>query len=146
MKLRVITVGKPKLKFIMPGVEMYLKRLVPYGACEWVTVKSGNAQSEGQLLLKAASSGVRIIWDEHGKMIGSIELADQMTRWELEATREVNFLIGGADGHSDEVKVAADWKWSLSKLTLQHELALLMMMEQLYRAQTIRRGEPYHRP
>ncbi len=145
MKLRIITVGKPKLKFITPGVEMYLQRLQPYGACEWVTVKSGTKTSEGELLLKASTAGVRVILDEFGKTIGSVELSEKINNWEFEAIREVNFLIGGADGHSDEVKSVADWKWSLSKLTLQHELALLMLMEQLYRAQTIRRGEPYHR-
>ncbi|MEM6885335.1 MAG: 23S rRNA (pseudouridine(1915)-N(3))-methyltransferase RlmH [Verrucomicrobiota bacterium] len=145
MKLRIITVGKPKLKFITPGVEMYLKRLSAYGESEWITVKSGSQQVEGEFLLKASKSGVRVVLDEHGKMIGSPDLAEKITNWEFEAVREVNFLIGGADGHADEVKAAADWMWSLSKLTLQHELALLVLMEQVYRAQTIRRGEPYHR-
>jgi len=124
---------------------MYSKRLTAYGECEWITVKSSNSASEGKLLLKTSTTGVRVVLDEHGKMIGSQQLAEKITNWEFEAARDVNFLIGGADGHSDEVKAAADWKWSLSALTLQHELALLMLMEQLYRAQTIRRGEPYHR-
>jgi 23S rRNA (pseudouridine1915-N3)-methyltransferase len=145
MKLRIITVGKPKLKFITPGVEMYLKRLAPYGVCEWIPVKAGTPESEGPLLLKASAAGVRVVLDERGKMITSIQLAEKVSEWEFDAAREVNFLIGGADGHTEEVKAAADWKWSLSSLTLQHEMALLLLTEQLYRAQTIRRGEPYHR-
>ncbi|MEM6600810.1 MAG: 23S rRNA (pseudouridine(1915)-N(3))-methyltransferase RlmH [Verrucomicrobiota bacterium] len=145
MKLHIITVGKPKLKFISPGVDLYLKRLAAYGESEWITVKSGSPQSEGKLLLRSSTSGIRVVLDERGKMIRSQELAKRITGWEFAAFREIHFLIGGADGHSDEVKAAADWHWSLSPLTLQHEVALLVMMEQLYRAQTIRAGQPYHR-
>lgn len=146
MKLKIITVSKPKLSFVSPGVEMYLKRLSAYGGCEWITVKSSDRQSEGERLLKASEGGFRVVLDEHGKMPTSTELADKISHWEMSATRELYFMIGGADGHSDEVKAAADWKWSLSPLTLQHELALLILAEQLYRAQTIRTGQPYHRP
>jgi 23S rRNA (pseudouridine1915-N3)-methyltransferase len=59
--------------------------------------------------------------------------------------KEVSFLIGGADGHDPAVRHAADLVWALSPLTLQHELALVVLLEQLYRAYSIKRGEPYHR-
>ena len=59
--------------------------------------------------------------------------------------RDIALLIGGADGHTAEVRQAADWVWSLSQLTLQHELALVVLLEQLYRAYTIKAGTPYHR-
>ena len=65
--------------------------------------------------------------------------------WEQHGPRDFALLIGGADGHTDELRQAANWTWSLSKLILQHELALVVLLEQLYRAYTIKSGLPYHR-
>jgi 23S rRNA (pseudouridine1915-N3)-methyltransferase len=63
----------------------------------------------------------------------------------MEGVKRVAFLIGGADGHEPATRAAADAVWALGRLTLQHELALVVLLEQLYRIQTIKRGEPYHR-
>jgi 23S rRNA (pseudouridine1915-N3)-methyltransferase len=63
----------------------------------------------------------------------------------MRGVKNIALLIGGADGHADELKNAADWTWSLGKLTLQHELALVVLLEQIYRAFTIKAGQPYHR-
>jgi 23S rRNA (pseudouridine1915-N3)-methyltransferase len=85
------------------------------------------------------------VLDEQGKQVTSRELARKLSDWELGRTKAVAFLIGGADGHSDELRRTADWCWSLSPLTLQHELALVVLLEQLYRARCINAGTPYHR-
>jgi len=87
----------------------------------------------------------RVALDERGAEIGSRALAQRISEWEMTAKRDVALLIGGADGHTAEVRQAAGWVWSLSQLTLQHELALVVLLEQLYRAYTIKAGTPYHR-
>jgi 23S rRNA (pseudouridine1915-N3)-methyltransferase len=78
-------------------------------------------------------------------VVTSRELAARFSTWEMEAKRDVALLIGGADGHTEEVRREAGWLWSLSRLTLQHELALVVALEQIYRAGTIKNGLPYHR-
>lgn len=145
MKLTVVTVGAPKFQFVRAGVELYEKRLQATGGFAWITVKGSNRDIEGEKLLRA-SRGLRVVLDESGEQVSSQKLAAHFSQWEGEGRREVFFLVGGADGHSPEVKKSADWVWSLGCLTLQHELALLVLVEQLYRAGTILRGKPYHRP
>jgi 23S rRNA (pseudouridine1915-N3)-methyltransferase len=73
------------------------------------------------------------------------DLAAKLAAWEQRSVKEAAVIIGGADGHTEELRASADWLWSLSKLTLQHELALLICLEQIYRACTIKAGLPYHR-
>ena len=87
----------------------------------------------------------RVVLDERGNEISSRDLAKKIEAWEQRGPRDFALLIGGADGHSEPLRKAADWTWSLSKLTLQHELALVVTLEQLYRAYTIKAGLPYHR-
>ena len=89
---------------------------------------------------------LRIVLDERGEQVTSRALAGRLSAWEQSGTvKGVAVLIGGADGHTEELRSSADWLWSLSKLTLQHEMALLLVLEQLYRAYTIKAGTPYHR-
>jgi 23S rRNA (pseudouridine1915-N3)-methyltransferase len=88
---------------------------------------------------------LRVVMDERGDHVSSRDLAKKIDGWEQHGPRDFALLIGGADGHTDEVRQAAGWMWSLSKLTLQHELALVVAAEQLYRAYTIKAGLPYHR-
>ena len=83
--------------------------------------------------------------DERGETVTSREFADRISRWEQERVKAAAVLVGGADGHSAAVREAADWMWSLSPLTFQHELALVMVLEQVYRACMIKSGAPYHR-
>jgi len=143
MQLLLLTVGKPRLAYARAGVEEYLGRL--RGQVEWKTVKTGSAATEGAALLAASTGCFRIVLDEHGTSPASRELAALWTTWETRAIRRAAFLIGGAEGHSPEVKASADYTWSLSSLTLQHELAAVVVLEQLYRAHTLRTGHPYHR-
>jgi 23S rRNA (pseudouridine1915-N3)-methyltransferase len=96
-------------------------------------------------LVERSRESFRIVLDERGELVSSSELAARLRRWEGGSVKCGALLMGGADGHDQSVRAAADWVWSLSPLTLQHELALLVALEQLYRAYTIKAGLPYHR-
>lgn len=143
MNVHVLTIGKPKLAFARAGVEEYMARL---GAAVRVEVlKASHREEESALLLQRSEKMLRVVLDERGEQVTSRELAAKLTQWELNRTKAVAFLIGGADGHTDELRKRADWRWSLGKLTLQHELALVVLLEQMYRARCINAGTPYHR-
>ena len=96
--------------------------------------------------MRERSKGMfRVVLDERGAQTTSRELAQKIGAWELSGPRDFALIIGGADGHDDELRAAAGWLWALSRLTFQHELALLVALEQLYRAYAIKAGMPYHR-
>jgi 23S rRNA (pseudouridine1915-N3)-methyltransferase len=77
--------------------------------------------------------------------VASRQLATLIERWESQGIRNISLIVGGADGHDETVRKNADFVLSLSRMTLQHELALLVALEQIYRAYTILSGSPYHR-
>jgi 23S rRNA (pseudouridine1915-N3)-methyltransferase len=145
MRTLICTVGKPKLQYARMGVQEYLGRLERYGRAGWVQVREGTRAQESQRLLEVSEGMVRVLLDERGTLADTLALHERMAQWEMQAEKAVAFLIGGAEGHSDALRAQADWMLSLSRLTLQHELALVVLLEQLYRVQTIKRGEPYHR-
>lgn len=145
MRLHVFTIGKPKLAFARAGVEEYTGRLRGAGGVEIAELKAGTREQESAALLERSEGFFRVVLDERGEQVTSRELAARLSRWELDRVKGVAFLIGGADGHTEELRRRADWKWSLSRLTLQHELALVLLLEQLYRARSINAGAPYHR-
>jgi len=136
MRLRVVAVGKIPPHF-KEAQEHYLKKV---RNLEVVEVKKGKSrEEEGERLLKKAK-GFIVALDERGEEVTSREFAKL-----VEKHPTVTFLIGGADGLSDEVKEKAGLLLSLSKLTLQHDVARIVLLEQLFRAQEINRGSPYHR-
>ena len=146
MKWTVFTIGKPALAFAREGVAEYTKRLSRHGGIEIVAFKeSGREENSRRLLEASADCDVRIVLDERGKLPTTEEFAEKVATWEMDRAKRAGVLIGGADGHSSEVRKAADLVMALSRLTLQHELALVVFLEQLYRVGTLRRGEPYHR-
>ena len=145
MRWHIVAVGKPKLDYARLGVEEYLARLRPFGVANVTWVKNSVPGSEGQALLEKSKTMFRIVLDERGAAVNSRALAKKLGQWELHGPRDFALVIGGADGLSDEVREAAGWLWSLSPLTLQHELALVVALEQLYRAYSIKAGLPYHR-
>ena len=145
MRLHVLTIGKPRLGFAKAGVAEYLERFPPKNGVEVEALRSSTREDESKLLLARSEGMLRVVLDERGEQITSRELARKIADWELARTKSVAFLIGGADGHTDELRKKADWRWSLSPLTLQHELALVVLLEQLYRARCINAGMPYHR-
>nr|WP_279231902.1 23S rRNA (pseudouridine(1915)-N(3))-methyltransferase RlmH [Thermus hydrothermalis] len=134
--MRVVAVGKPRLAYARLGVEEYAKRIGRYAPLEVLFVKEGD-------LLSKAEGHRKVVLDEKGKLLTTEGFLRLLEGWEGE---RVAFLLGGAEGHSEAVRKAGDFVLSLSPLTLQHELALLVLMEQLYRVLTLRAGHPYHRP
>lgn len=145
MRLHVFVIGKTKLPFARDGVAEYARRLRASGGIEITELKAGRRDEESAALLARSEGLFRVVLDERGEQITSRAFATKLTAWEHGRAKGVAFLIGGADGHSDDLRTAADWRWSLGRLTLQHELALVVLLEQIYRARSINAGAPYHR-
>lgn len=145
MHWRIFAIGKPKLGFAREGVAEYLGRVQPFADAKIEYLKAGTQANESAALLTRSEGLHRIILDERGEQVTSMALSQRISALEQGRVKGVALLIGGAEGHAASLRQRADWLWSLSKLTLQHELALVMAMEQLYRAYTIKAGLPYHR-
>lgn len=146
MRFRIIVAGKPALHYAKVAVEEYLKRLRNHCGCELTVVKAGDSRSVSARLLEASQGCHRIALDERGETPDTRDLAKLLQELEMDGeVKTVAFLIGAADGHTPELRAACDMVLSLSKLTMQHELALIVMLEQLYRLACIKSGSPYHR-
>jgi 23S rRNA (pseudouridine1915-N3)-methyltransferase len=145
MHWHILAIGKPKLPFARAGVAEYASRLTPMAQLELNFLKPSTRETESAGLLQRSASLLRVVLDEHGEQTTSRGLAQRISGWEQSRIKGVALLVGGADGHTEALRQAADWSWSLSKLTLQHELALVVALEQLYRAYAIKAGAPYHR-
>lgn len=145
MKWQIITVGKPALPWAKAGAEDYTKRLRRSANVEMVVLREGTTAQNATRALEASEGSWRIVLDERGKHLTSEEFARWIGKQELSGRKRVSFIIGGANGHAPEVRDSADELWSLSAMTLQHELAFVVFLEQLYRAYSILHGDPYHR-
>jgi len=145
MHWHIFAIGKPRLGFAREGVAEYAKRLRPLAAVTMEYLKAAGGEEESAVLLRRSEGMIRVVLDERGEELSSRELAERVGRWERERVKSVALLLGGAEGHSEELRARADWVWALGRLTLQHELALVVVMEQVYRAYTIKGGLPYHR-
>lgn len=145
VRFRICTVDPPRLAFARLATDEYLKRLRAYGGAELRSVRSGTASEEAERLLRASEGYLRIVLDERGSSLSTAVWRTQFDMWERAGARKIAFLIGGAEGHGEAIRAAGIERWSLSDLTLQHELALVVLLEQIYRVQSWRRGEPYHR-
>ncbi len=144
MKYRLLAIGKPKLPYASDGVREYARRLKRYASLEIEFLKERHGS---RALLERSEGSHRIVLDERGEQLSTDGVVEHLNRLENRGDiKSVSFLIGGAAGHEPAVREACDEVWSLSPLTLQHELALVVLLEQLYRAFTVKRGEPYHRP
>ncbi len=141
MKVKVVTVGKPKREWIKAGVAHYLDRLPSHVRLNIDDVPDSNPATEGEALLAKTNPDTTVIpLSEEGKQMSSEELAKKLS----DPSTNVVFLIGGPDGLSDEAK-ASGTLLSLSKMTFPHELTLILLMEQIYRAAMINTGRSYHR-
>jgi len=146
MNLRVIVAGKPALAYAKAGVEEYLKRLGRFGGCELVIVKAGSSEEVSQRLLERSEGCHRIAMDERGEMLTTRQLHQRIESLEMRGdVKTVAFLIGAADGHTQALRDVCDGLLAVSPMTLQHELALLVLLEQLYRVASIKSKSPYHR-
>jgi 23S rRNA (pseudouridine1915-N3)-methyltransferase len=139
MRYRVVAVGRMKHAALRAACDDFLKRLGHYARVEEREVK------DDARVLEAVPADARLVaLTEHGEAWTSTDLAGWTERWERDA-HDVAFAIGGAAGLPDAVLARAQHRFSLSRLTFPHEVARLLLYEQLYRAYTIRRNEPYHR-
>lgn len=144
MKYLILTVGKFSLSYAKDGRDEYLTRLAKFATVGKLTVKPSSPSQESADLLTRSEGCFRVVLHEHGTALSSRQLAAKVDMWRQNA-RPVAIVLGGADGHSRPMIDSADFLWSLGPLTLQHELALVVALEQLYRAHTILAGHPYHR-
>lgn len=145
MKWQVFCIGKPSLDYAKRGIDEYSKRLRRYSGLDIRESREAGSEKNSRYLLDSSQGAIRIAMDERGKHLSTREFAGLVERWQIEGTRKVAFLVGGAEGHTEELRKEADQVWALSKLTLQHELALVVLLEQIYRVHTLLKGEPYHR-
>lgn len=153
MRLRLIWVGKTRNEHLRALAEDYLKRLSRFARCEVTELREGAAaderqclEEEGKRILGAlASDTLTVLLDVGGGQWGSEELAGQLEAWQGRSLKGVAFVVGGHLGVSEAVRRRADVRWSLSRLTLTHEMARVLLVEQLYRAYTITRGLPYQK-
>lgn len=145
MRWRIVAVGKPRLAHAREGVEEYLARLRCFSTVEVETIKASTAPREAEQLLARSRDCFRLVLDERGKLLTSRAFAEEVRKIEQNPRKTCAIVLGGADGLTDDVRKSADLLWSLSPLTLQHEMALVFALEQIYRAHTILAGTPYHR-
>ena len=152
MRYRIAAVGKIKRGFYADGCSFYLDRLNKLSTADINEIKDGQASdpvarqvAESAALLGVAD-GYVVALDEGGHQHTSVSMAAAVDALDLRGLSRMSLLIGGPDGHTKDLVAKVDAIWSLSKLTLPHELARLTLLEQLYRAETIRAGHPYHRP
>ena len=156
MRLIFLFVGKPRNNFRQAEIDDYLKRLrryLPVERRELKEMKLGGRESPRQFCCRQAprliqamnrDDAFKVVLTEHGKTFTTHGFADFFSR-QLESGRSaMSFLVGGAYGLADDVLEQADLQLSLSPLTFTHEMARVLLLEQLYRALTIIRGEPYH--
>jgi 23S rRNA (pseudouridine1915-N3)-methyltransferase len=150
MKFKFVWVGKTRNKHFLALQQEYLGRLEHFVKCEIAEVRDASGADarsiEGKRILdKLNQSSFVCLLDVSGRATNSHELAGEVENWQNEAVKEVTFIIGGADGVSPEVAMRADSTLSLSFLTFTHEMARVVLVEQLYRAYTILRGFPYQK-
>lgn len=145
MKLTIAWIGKTKDQAVQALTEEYLKRLSHYTEAEGLTLKDESALiqlAKG----KSASRGryTLVLLDSRGKQFSSEELAQFLATCQQRSSLPLLFAVGPADGFSDEARRDANYTLSLGRMTLAHELARIVLLEQLYRAFTILKKHPYH--
>lgn len=146
MHIRLIVAGKPALAYTKAGVEDYMKRLSRFGNHELIILKAGSREDVSTRLLERSQGAYRVALDERGARLTTRQFAEKIEALEQRGdVKSVAFLIGAADGHTPELRDACDLVLTLSPFTLQHELALVVLLEQLYRVASLRAGSPYHR-
>jgi 23S rRNA (pseudouridine1915-N3)-methyltransferase len=140
VKLRIAWIGKTKDAAVQSLSNEYLKRLSRY-----VAIESMELANEAALLKQLEKSRVSLILlDGRGRQLSSEQFADFLREHQDRGTPSLLFAVGGADGFSDRARAAASFQLSLGKMTLAHELARVVLLEQLYRGFTILKGHPYH--
>ena len=155
MRLELLFLGKTKEKYLATGIDDYAKRLSRYLKVEIKTLKERKAkkgvpenlliEKESEKLMQNSQGSYLVCLDRTGKQMDSLELAKQMERWEMQGIKKISFAIGGHLGLSSAILYKADLVLSFSPMTFTHEISRLLLLEQLYRACTIKAGEKYHK-
>lgn len=155
MNIKLVVVGKTEEKYLREGIDIFEKRLKFYIPYEMVIIPSLKdpknlspqmvKDKEGELILKQVAKADKVVlFDEKGKEFRSMEYADFLQKNMNSGIKTLAFVVGGAFGFSDEVYNKADLKIAMSKMTFSHQMIRLMIVEQIYRAFTILKNEPYH--
>ncbi len=145
MDMRIIAAAKPSIAYVREGVRFFEERLRPLGKVEIRYVKDGDSESVSRRLLEASEGCLRIAMDERGENWTTREFERRAKEWQLRSVKHVAFLIGAADGHTEALRRACHHVLCLGRHTMQHELALVVLLEQVYRLHTLLAGSPYHR-
>jgi 23S rRNA (pseudouridine1915-N3)-methyltransferase len=139
-RIRILAVGKVRKDWVREGLATYLKRLPGITVLE---LRESSPEREAEALLAELRGDEQLVaLSEEGQTLGSAQLAERLRG---SGSGRLAFVIGGPDGITPRLKQRAAWTLSLSPLTFPHDLARLLLVEQLYRAQTILQGGPYHR-
>ena len=151
MKFRFVWIGKTKDKNWKALQDEYLRRLSHFVRCDITEIRDPGRQDEGpeiegeRILASLNQKTFAVLLDVTGERISSPDLGAEIDKWQNRGVKEVSFIIGGADGVSSRVAERADISLSLSFLTFTHEMARVILLEQLYRAYTIIKGFPYQK-
>lgn len=155
MKILVLLIGKTDKKYIKEGIDDYVKRIgfyLPFELKVIPDLKNNSnlsedlqKEKEGRLILEQINKGDQLVLlDERGLELSSVEFSRWVERKMIAGLRQLVFVVGGPYGFSEAVYQRADHKISLSKLTFSHQMVRMIFVEQLYRAMTIIKNEPYH--
>ena len=155
MKIVLLQTGKTSEKYINQGVSNFAGRVQKYSAFEIITlpdirrtrnmpVKEQKAREGTKIIQQLKSDDYIVVLDEKGREFSTVEFADRLERIFMLQKKRIVFVIGGPYGFSEDVLGKADLKLSLSKMTFSHQVVRLLFAEQLYRAFTVLKGEPYH--
>ena len=139
-RIRILAVGKVRKGWVLEGISTYLKRLP---GLQVVELRDAGKAKEAEAVLAALQPGEQlVVMAEEGQTFDSPAFAERL---EGSGSERLVFVIGGAEGIDPALKARASWKLSLSPMTFPHELARLLLLEQLYRASSIQQGGPYHK-
>jgi len=152
MKYALYTIGKTDEKYLQAGIEIYRSKLKHYCQLQYEEIKGKKLSDPQQqkdlharlLLAKIEPSDRVILLDERGKSYTSLELSKRLDKWQMSGARRIVLLIGGPYGHHQKLYDRVDEQLCLSKFTFTHDMSRLILLEQMYRAMSILRNEPYH--
>lgn len=155
MKITLLTVGKTEDKYLLEGIDRYVKRLkhyIQFNISEFPELKNTKNLPEGlqkskesELIFKQiAPADHLILLDEKGDELSSVQFADFLNKKTISNVQHLVFIVGGPYGFDESIYNRANGKISLSKMTFSHQMIRLFFVEQIYRAFTILKGEPYH--
>lgn len=154
MKHEIVFLGKTKDSFIQQGIDEYQSRLKHYTNLQITTLKDKNSskstsqliENQGKQLLNSVVPGAIVVaLDSRGQQFTSEKFSEKIVNWEDSGIKQVVYLIGGPDGISDEILKVAQLVLSFSKMTFTHDMVRMILVEQVYRAYTIKNGEKYHK-